>query len=141
MRHTISTNSDHTPAMTLSMNTLKKQNKPSIGILGGSGFIGFNLSKYFSDRGYNVKSLSRTVPEFADECSDLNNSLVDIWNNTLYMEWLKNIDIIFDCGSSGTPATFSEGDSAKSITNELNFLDYKIRHCLASDIKKYYFFY
>lgn len=122
------------------MSSASPNHNPVIGIIGASGFIGFNLSKFLSNKGYCVKALSRQNPEFVNSTRPLNIDIIDLHSKTLFLEWLSDVDYVIDCASSSTPSNCSRQSAASVVTKELEVLDYKLECCLAKKVKKYFFF-
>ena len=104
------------------MADIVSRNKPIIGVIGASGFIGFNLSKYLAQNGYHVKALSRHTSEFISSFSSFKIDLIDLRSKDLFLERLNNVDYVIDCGScdcSGLPTVCGSATSSDGVAANL----------------------
>jgi len=80
---------------------MKLKNKKIL-IVGGTGFIGFNLAKKCLKRGLNVFSLSSTKPKKFKKLNKVNYILANIKNFNQLENSLRNInfDFVVNCGGN-----------------------------------------
>lgn len=70
------------------MNSIKSNTNEEIYIIGGSGFIGKNLSKYLSDNGYRITIFDKYVDnEFFSQYPNIQTYRLDLVENKIPMEY------------------------------------------------------
>ena len=81
-------------------------------IIGGTGFLGFNLCKYYQKKKFNVLSISRFKPDFNKKIKKVKYICVDI-SNKKFLEikikkYIKNVDYVINASGSVDHKNFNK---------------------------------
>jgi UDP-glucose 4-epimerase len=101
---------------------MKESNKPSISIIGGSGFIGKNISIKLENLGYDIISISRSLNINLN--SKLKQISLDIQDTDKLIESTKNSNIIFWLANNSVPANNHNSSEADYLENTLPLIRY-----------------
>ena len=75
-------------------------------VLGGSGFLGSNLLRYFSEKGYQVRSFSRSLPE--ERLENVEYITGDFFDDEAVRNAVSGQDVIFHAISSINPGNSNQ---------------------------------
>lgn len=103
------------------MNTKRK-----IGIIGGAGFIGQNLTNFFVECGYEVKVVSRKINQIKFQDPNIFGVEVDVENTQALFESLKECETIIWLVSSLVPSISNDSlvdDFNSNISPLIRFLE------------------
>ncbi len=102
-------------------------------VIGGTGFIGSQIATHFIKNGYEVLSFSRNLPK-KNIIKEVNYIKGDLLEKKKLNQITNDIDLIFHCGSSSTPAKI-DSDADEEV-NAKNIVEASLKN----NVKKLIFF-
>ncbi len=102
-------------------------------MIGGTGFIGSQVAIHFINKGCEVLSFSRNPPN-KNIIKEINYIKGDLIEKKKLNEITKDIDLIFHCGSSSTPANLDSDADEEANTKNL------VEAFFENNVKKLIFF-
>ncbi|HFG0465149.1 NAD-dependent epimerase/dehydratase family protein [Flavobacterium psychrophilum] len=112
--------------------------KETIGIIGGSGFIGKNLTDFFLELNYNIIVVSRTYSD-TEKLSKIMWIQADVSNTTLIINGLKNCQTIICLASSLIPSESNESLKKDYDLNVSPIIDFFERSNQLLELQKFIF--
>ena len=103
-------------------------------IVGGTGFIGSNLAKYFSKSGYKINSFSRNPPFYKGQIQGVGYRFGDLEDKSIFTDAINGCKYVFHCASSSTPA------NPQPLQYELKNTEKLVDYFLNSNAEKFIYF-
>lgn len=107
-------------------------------VIGGNGFIGFNVIKELVKREIQVKCLDQNRPEGQFRFPTVEYCIGDIWDNGFLQKSLVGVDCVMDFISTSMPNT-NDISLNNEISNTLRYHDYILSSLIKCNVKKYIF--
>ena len=112
--------------------------KKTIGIIGGSGFIGKNLTDFFLEINYDIIVVSRTYSDL-EKLSKIKWIQADISNTTQIINGLKNCQNIIWLASSLIPSISNESLKDDYNLNVSPIIDFFEKSNQLQELQKFIF--
>lgn len=107
-------------------------------ILGGNGFIGYNLTKFLLEKNQSIIVYTRSINSYRPELKGVEYVYDDFSNTALLKQSLKGIDFVYHLISTSVPSTSNKNpiaDIHDNVINTINLLEI----CVEMGVKKVIF--
>lgn len=112
--------------------------KKKILIVGGSGFVGINLSKYLAKKNYNVISTYKSKKP--SSIKKVRFVKLNLMSNKFDIKILNNVDVVFVCSANSSGAKIMTNNPASHFEDNLKMNLNLVKNLQFSSIKKIVFF-
>jgi UDP-glucose 4-epimerase len=107
-------------------------------ILGGNGFIGYNLSKFLLEKNQSIRVLTRSLNNHRPELKGVEYIYGNFGDINILKKALKGVDIVYHLISTSVPSTSNKDPINDVNTNVINTINL-LQICAEIGIKKIIF--
>lgn len=107
-------------------------------VLGGNGFVGYNVLKELVKGDFVIKCVERSLPMADERIQDVEYYIGDIWDRQFLLDALTDVDVVLDFVSTSLPNS-NKFMLDKEIETTLKYHDYVLSAMVEQDVKKYVF--